>query len=170
MTSPKSSGSATPPPPTLASEVPPAQTEHVDSIVDRMIGQGEILVDKDGSIWAGPVRPPKVSEDNPVDPASSSTDPIPHPIPPAVGPDMGTMAHPTPPTRRITRRDWGAIMVIEDAEEPSDMQIHDQTVAEAVFTLYLEGYDFDVQQLSPEQLQLYHEMVGQYMCSLHEVD
>ena len=61
MSSPKSSGSATPPPPTLESEVQPAQTEHVDFIIDRMIGDGEILVDRDGSIWAGPLGRPNLA-------------------------------------------------------------------------------------------------------------
>ena len=152
MSSPKSSGSATPSPPTLESEVQPAQTEHVDFIIDRMIGDGEILVDRDGSIWAGPLRPSELGPCSRADPASSSSDPV-----------------PVQPTRRVTRRDWG-LLVTEEEGEISDMQRHDQIVAEAVFTLYLEGYDFDVQQLSSEQLELFHSMVGRYMSSLHEVD
>ena len=152
MSSPKSSGSATPPPPTLESEVQPAQTEHVDFIIDRMIGDGEILVDRDGSIWAGPLRPSELGPCSRADPASSSSDPV-----------------PVQPTRRVARRDWG-LLVTEEEGEISDMQRHDQIVAEAVFTLYLEGYDFDVQQLSSEQLELFHSMVGRYMSSLHEVD
>ena len=152
MSSPRSSGSATPPPPTLESEVQPAQSEHVDFIIDRMIGDGEILVDRDGSIWAGPLRPSEPGASNRTDPASSSSDPV-----------------PVPPTHRVTRRDWG-LLVTEEEEETSDMQQHDQIVAEAVFTLSLEGYDFDVQQLSSVQLQLFHNMVGRYMSSLHEVD
>ena len=164
MTSPRSSGSATPPPQTLVSEMQPYQVENVESIVRRMRDHGEILVDSEGAIWAGPLRSHSSLPSPRMDPASSSTDPSPA----------------LPPTHRVTRRDWGTILTIADDElsvqqpasssEVPSLTPHDYVIVEAAVTLLLEGYQFDWQQLNPEQKELYHARVGQYMCSLHEVD
>ena len=164
MSSPRSSGSATPPPPTLESEVQPMEVQQVESIICRMKRNGEILVDREGLVWAGPLRPPSPLHTLPAEPASSSTDPLPR----------------APPTHRVTRRNWGTILTLTEDEsntqDPTTMggavevTPHDQAIVQAAFTLYLEGYEFDWQQLKPEQQGLYHSIIGEHLRSLHEVD
>ena len=73
--------------------------------------------------------------------------------PPSLGPD---------PTNTESSND--------DSPTPEELDEHDGHVAEAAFVLWLEGLNFDWTQLTPNQQDHYHTMVGRYLQNLKDVD
>ena len=49
----------------------------------------------------------------------------------------------------------------------ANWQEHDHHVAQAAFVLFVEGFRFDWEQMSENQQELYHGMVGRYLQNLH---
>ena len=61
----------------------------------------------------------------------------------------------------------GDAMVETGGNEASS---HDVAGASAAFVLYVEGYDFNVAQLTCQQQQIYYERFGRWLQELTEVD
>ena len=54
--------------------------------------------------------------------------------------------------------------------QPSEPSEHDIAIAQAAFFLYQNNLQFDWEQLSEEQQDVYHSLVGQWIANIHEVD
>ena len=52
----------------------------------------------------------------------------------------------------------------------AELQEHDHHIAQAAFVLFTEGLQFDWEQMSMNQQDLYHAMVGRYLRNLHDKD
>ena len=53
---------------------------------------------------------------------------------------------------------------------PSEMDEHDSHVAQAAFFLWMEHYEFQWEQMTENQQNLYHGMIGRYLQSMHNDD
>ena len=57
-----------------------------------------------------------------------------------------------------------------ESEGSADWQEHDHHIAQAAFVVFVEGFQFDWEQLSETQQDIYHGMVGRYPQNLHQDD
>ena len=58
---------------------------------------------------------------------------------------------------------------VSEGEDPQALEM-DYQIAAAASLLYQYGYDFDWEQVTPEQQDIYHTMIGRLLRSIEEVD